>query len=234
MSDRPQSLTFPPPTLGEPATSSGLAPLPYALPSTESPPHFGAAGGLTRGDAAAIALRLTGAYCLLRGGELIVQLPSLASMARFRIFPPAPEVGLYLAPCALNVGIGLWLILRTDRLAARLLRHRQPHLGPPPASVTDPATHGSFAAMSGPELQSIAFSVIGVVLVSQSFIPLTLAAWYYFFDQESRYRYQGPLAGSKLIEGLAGLLVGIALFLGSRRLTAIWERIRRKRNRSDA
>jgi hypothetical protein len=227
-----EDLKCPPAGPGELSSGSGLAPLPYALPSTQSPPHLGAAGGLTRGDAAAIALRLTGAYCLLRAGEMMVQLPSLVSMSGFRIFPHAREIGLYLAPCALNVGIGLWLILRTDRLAARLLRHRRPHPALP-APETVPLSAGSFAGMSGPDLQSIAFSVIGVVLVAQSFIPLTVAAWYYFFDQPSRYQYQWQAPGPKLIEGLAGFLVGTALFLGSGRLTAIWARVRGKTRRGE-
>ena len=98
MSERSEGLKSPPPGPSALASGSGLALLPYALPSTERSPHLGATGGLTRGDAAAIALRLSGAYCLLRAGEMMVQLPSIVTISRFRIYPPAPEIGLEMRP----------------------------------------------------------------------------------------------------------------------------------------
>jgi hypothetical protein len=199
------------------------AALPYAQPDTSRPQQAGDARGLTRRDVAALALKLVGIYALLHGMYLVIYLPGL--LMNYRAYRTA-SIGmeallLGIGPYALSLGIGVLLLLFADRLAPRLLpdpRAEQAEAqGQPPALVRT----------SGPELQAIAFSVVGVLLVVWSAKSLALAAWALYAQGETgsatfEQNGWGQYATQFLVE--CGL--GVWLFFGSRQLAAFWQRLR--------
>lgn len=182
------------------------------------PAESGAAPGhapLTGHDAAVIALRLLGIYCLLDTVPLLAVLAMLPQMVRSA--GGTVEVLVFLAtfvPHALYVALGVWLLVTARRLARWLL---------PSAAA------GSVGlSLAGVEAQAIAFSVVGVLLVGRA-LPDLARGLSYVVQSSSDGIQVGPRWDDAL-PGLVGVAVqaglGVVLFLRARGLALLWHRIR--------
>jgi hypothetical protein len=202
-----------------PTAAPPAQPIPYALPETSRPYQAGDAQGLTRRDVASLALKLVGIYALLQGTYLLVYLPGLLiSYREWSTTVGVEMLFLGLGPYALSLAIGVVLVLFGDRLAPRLLPHSSAAagLGPP-----------TLVRTTGPELQGMAFSVVGVLLVVWSARSLILAAWGLSQSQRADlgiFREQGW--GQYLLQFALEFGAGVWLFFGSKRLAAFWQRLR--------
>jgi hypothetical protein len=148
-------------------------------------------------NAAEVALGVAGVWLI------VSRLPELGLSLAFS--PRHPDGSLSwigLVSVGLVVGCGLGLVLLRRRIASWLVPMPQPEL------------RGSVAG-----LQAVAFSVVGVFLLARGLADflarLTLSAsdvW-----GSSIERFAAPLAE---------VVVGLALFVGSRRLAVIWQSLR--------
>jgi hypothetical protein len=197
------------------------APLQYAQPDASRPYLAGDAHGLTRRDVASLALKLVGIYSLLQGMSLVSYMPGLLMHYRaYRAASIAMEMLLLgLGPYALSLGVGIFLLLFADRLAPRLLPEPAPGQAdsPPPALVRT----------SGPELQAVAFSVVGLLLIVWSARSLALAAWnFYAGSRVIVEALERPGWGRYALEAAVECGLGVWLFFGSKRLAGFWQRLR--------
>ena len=199
---------------------SPTAALQYAQPGTSQPHQAGDTHGLTRRDVAALALRLVGVYALLQGMYLLTYLPGLLMNYRaYRASSVAREMLLFgLGPYALSLGVGAFLLLFADRLAPRLL------LGPAPGQPD--GAPPALVRTSGPELQAIAFSVVGLLLVVWSAKSLAFVAWSIYASHRHNDAFERDGWGRYALEFVAECGLGVWLFFGSKRLAAFWQRLR--------
>ena len=198
--------------------SSPMAALPYAQPDTSRPHQAGDSRGLTRLDVAALALRVVAIYALLQGMYLLVYLPGLLMNYRaYRSASIGTEVLLLgLGPYALSLGVGVMLLLFADRLAPRLL--------PEPAAGQEDGAPPALVRTSGPELQAVAFSVVGLLLALWSAKSLALAAWHFSRKQDAVDALDAW--GTQALEFAVECGLGLWVFFGSKRLALFWQRLR--------
>jgi hypothetical protein len=207
---------------GDTTLESGAAPaaaLPYALPDTNRPFQAGDTHGLTRRDVAALSLRLVGLYALLQGMYLFTYLPAL--LVNYRSYR-ASSLGMdallfWMGPYVLSLGAGLLLLLFADRLAPRVL--------PAPAAGDGGAAPAALVRTSGPELQAIAFSVVGLLLVVWSAKSLALLAWA-LYRAEPGVSFPNAEWGKHAMEFVVECGLGVWLFFGSKQLARFWQRLR--------
>jgi len=106
-------------------------------------------------------------------------------------------------------GVGLFLWMCADRLAAEMVR----------SDETSPTK----SVLTGDEIQAIAFSVIGLFLFVQA-LPRFLYEVVYIgavYPPPAEFRPRWLLGGP-----LLQVIVGIALFFGARGLVGIWKKMR--------
>ena len=106
-------------------------------------------------------------------------------------------------------GVGLFLWMCADRLAAEMVR----------SDESSPAK----SVLTGDEIQAIAFSVIGLFLFVQA-LPRFLYEVVYIgavYPPPAEFRPRWLLGGP-----LLQVIVGIALFFGARGLVGIWKKMR--------
>ena len=200
----------------EPTAADGGAPSPpplaYADASTPRPDHLPAMAGITRGDVASLGLKLLAIFFLVQGAE--------AALVFIEIAVTAPSVGTggvrfyYVIVVSVQLGIGLFLLLRGDRVGVWLLPKNDPVLAP---SVGSPV-----------ELQAAALAVVGVVFAMVAVPELASFLWRY--SQESAQSIRPDRTAASLITGIikpgVQLVLGLWLFAGSKALAIRWQRTR--------
>ena len=191
------------------------AALPYADPST--PHQLGNASGISRGDIAALGVKLVGLYIMLQGLPYLSQVLEVVGVsARF----PGQWVFSELAVIAFLEAAGLALLLRGSEIGAWLL--------PKAGSTGIPTTAGSPV-----ELQAAAFGVAGVLVAIPAVPEAASNIWRYLYDT-SRNGPQ-PVAVSEFIlnfiKPAAQIGVGAWLFFGSKQLARYWHRLRGEKRR---
>lgn len=187
---------------------SASPPIAYADPSTPEPRQVLGAQGITRGDVAAIVVRLLGIYVILQG------LPLIAPLFESRFDLVVTSVyGLVLTAFEL---VGIFLVWKATRLGLWLLPSETEAVGVPPGS-------------SSPlDWQAVAFSVVGVVLACEA-APV-LAHAFVRYTYESVYALAHGTTPSSLLLTLfrptVQLLLGTGLFFYGKRLSHLWQRTR--------
>jgi hypothetical protein len=184
--------------------------LTYAVPTTPTAEEHSVGLGMTRGDVAALAIRIIGLYVAVQGLLYL----SFVFQYGFR-FNPTAAVGLVLL--AVYEGFAAFLVILAPRIGRWLL----------PRS---PVQSHDFAGVSWPlELQAVAFSVVGLVLVVSSAPRVIVILWSTIDRTMSFYRNtSGDLIGSLLQPGTEFIL-GLLLFFGAKRLSLYWRGIRAAR-----
>jgi len=162
------------------------------------------ASGVTRHELAALALRLMGVYVWIHLLELSTVLLSPTK------YWTTPGSAVTLGVLVLAYGGGGFILFRFAGAWARYL-------------LPGPRETGVHIRVSGFDLQAIAFSVAGVWLAAGAVPTLCLGLIYYFFKSPTGWlgaRWPG-LWGT-----IVQLVLGIALFLGSRGLSIFWHKLR--------
>lgn len=193
---------------GEPTESESasiaadpLAPseIEYARPST---PHVHVASGITRGDFAALAVRLLGIYLIVGA------LPSLAYVIESlltRLSLPDNMQQLFLLDAAIVIAVGTFMVIKAAMIGGWMLPKEtmNPHL--PPGAGTPQ------------ELQAVAFSVVGVMLAVFAFPDLGAAL--------TQYAARSHFEVYELIKPGIEFIAGSLLFLRSKRLARYWQNL---------
>jgi len=193
------------------------APISYADPTTPRAEHQSGAG-LTRRDAAALAVKLMGVYLIVQTIPILVDLGAWAlEGVRMR-----PVLGYYLVRLGFFAGLGLVLIATGDRVGVWLL--------PEPTAMPSPP-----ASIEARDLQAAAFAFVGVLMVAAWALPgLIYDGWLYYYGNAASDNLQRmPNVGALIARHVLELLLGIWLFYGSKRLSGYWQRVRSERPMSE-
>jgi hypothetical protein len=158
---------------------------------------------IDRLDLAIVALRLMAIYLLIRGLEYI---PLLSIFLMTGASPQAYEAVFLLMPGGIYIASGTLLMIFAP-LGGRLLL---------------PRARSTQNRPTGSDLQAIAFSVVGVVLVTRAVGGITLI---YVGGQGARQIY-GTEGWFAYLGPAIQLAIGIALFLGGRGLSRFWQKLR--------
>lgn len=156
---------------------------------------------LTRHDLAVVGLRLIGVYLLLR----VLDLSGLLAWRSLEYRLIAPELVALSLPYAASGAAGLALVLFAHPLASRLMGTRRPE--------------GVPVTWTANELQAVALSVVGIVLVAHA-VPKIVSQ---FINE--RYSLRDRQGWDRTAE-LVRVGIGIYLFFGSRGIAALWRRLR--------
>jgi hypothetical protein len=183
-----------------PTEAPEATPIPYADPSIPHPvPSL--SSGVTRGDVAALTVRIVGVYVFLQG------LPFTAYAFQYPFFSrySAP----FLITVVVFVGLGTLLITQAGWIARWLL----------PKQVGD----GVSPREGSPDLlQAVAFSVIGVLLGAGGCRDIAYLIWRYTFESIRSIPHES--FGLTWFKPTVELAMGIWLFFGSKRLSRYWRR----------
>lgn len=184
------------------------AAIPYADPLVPSARETGLTSGITRGDVAALAVRIFGIYLLLNavtvGGYLVTVAFQLPRLGRGVVNPLIFYYAVYLMTF---VGVGAWFTLKASRIAAWLLPRAT-------ANPSLPAAPGSWQGM-----QPVAFSIVGVYLAASAFPDL--AAIFAQYSQFQSDRAMFP----QLIKPALAFGAGLVLFFKAKRISGYWQQI---------
>jgi len=172
---------------------------------------------MTKREFASLVLKLLGVYAIIEALPLI----QYVSMFLGMLGRPNGEwpVGAWpwmatTTPFLLVGGVGVILIARSDSLAGWL--------------VTDDSKMDMRSGLSAQDVQAIAFSVVGVLVLLQA-VPRLIHVIAAFSQIASDEKMKSSLLRSACVS-LATLLIqvglGVALFFGSRGLANIWTRLR--------
>jgi len=170
-------------------------------------------------DVGVIALRILGLYAIVNSlAQLSGPLSALGWISdKDAEFPEWPGVLVSsILPFAVLLAAGLFLILKADRVARWLKLDRISPAGDQPP------------ALDSTVLQAVAFSVVGVVLVSQA-IPQSFTTLSAFSIEAMR---TGRTLG-RLLGNLAKLVLGMCLFFGGGVLARFWHAAWRKARSRD-
>jgi hypothetical protein len=198
----------------ERATTPPVEALTYAVPATPTAEEHSVGLGMTRGDVAALAIRIIGFYVAVQGLLFL----SFVFQHGFR---NSPTAALSLVFLALYEGFAAFLLVLAPRIGRWLL----------PRS---PVQSHDFAGVGWHlELQAVAFSVVGLVLIVSSAPTLIVILWSTIDRTMSIYRNTGgDLIGSLLHPGTEFIL-GLLLFFGAKRLSLYWRGTRAARSAID-
>ena len=150
-----------------------------------------------------LALRLVGIWLLVfalrDSADVITMLDVFGSASRGVVVPR-------FASAALEIGLSSTLLLGGTRIARRLF---------PDAENPQPTASN---------LQPIAFSVIGLIVVANALPVLvsnlvTLGSW---FEEDGRYFESGDRSTSRFVAAVVRVALGLWLFLGSGSLVRAW------------
>ena len=156
-------------------------------------------------EIASLGLKLAGIYALLHAlSPLQYLLTILGSFQQMYMFAPLAVSSLL--SMALMVGLGIALLRHSDRWGVRLV-------GAAPS-----AESGVSGPLSGPELQAIAFSVVGVGCVVAAVGRLVAAGVAFALP----IVHAPVTAWPALLGALVELIAGIGLFMNARKLAAFW------------
>jgi hypothetical protein len=198
--------------MSDETTEIKLETVSYADSSTPRAEALANAGPVTRGDVAALTVRIVGIYVALQGLTLLVGLlPYLFSWNSILI--------PYTIDFAIYEGIAAVLILKAARIGTWLL---------PRAADLHPDSSAPAAAT---ELQPVAFSVIGVLLVVWA-VPEILLVFFGNGYHPNAAIYSEPPRSDLLISLLrpgVEFVLGLWLFFGSKRLSRYWQHLRAER-----
>lgn len=185
--------------------------IPYADPMVPSARQTGLTSGITRGDVAALAVRLFGIYLLLQALPVAVLFVSAAietpgfgisSLFAFRqgLFP------LWTVYIAAFAGAGTWLVLKAPQVAAWLL----------PKTTGNPGVPAVAGSAHG--VQAVAFSIVGLYIAASAFPDLTPIFTQYVQSQSDQ-------AFTQLIKPAVEFIVGLILFFKAKRISGYWQQI---------
>jgi hypothetical protein len=167
--------------------------------------------GMTRREVAALALRLAALYSSFRAVDACSFL--FFNLYAFRSIVGSQTmwmlyVGQFMLPALMYGAIAAILWFRADKLAVWFL-----------SRIPDDPTVFSLAAA---EVQTIAFSIIGVYLVAAGIASLMFGLSAIALDSGAG----AASAGSNLVGGVTQLAIGLFLFLRGHGRAVLWDRIR--------
>lgn len=179
----------------QPSPQLGAA-IDYAEPLT---PDLHTASGITRGDVAALAVRLMGIYLVIAALPMLgYLLETVASSARTQ-----GDLLAYVLYEAVLIAMGLLMIIKAATIGSWILPRSTMNAHVPPASG------------SPQELQAVAFSVVSVVLIAFSFPGLVaFVAAYASGTKQPLY---------SLIHPSVEFIIGLLLFFEGKRLARYWQ-----------
>lgn len=163
----------------------------------------------TRGFAS-LCLKLVAVYYMIQTGA------GLVSASFFQMYYQSSQLGRMYAtmvvglPALMSLAL-LWLIRKSDALAGKLVQEDSP-LVSPQVSVSD--------------LQSLAFSCIGLSFIISALGEITPIIGYHYLI--SHFKYGGAILGDMdgLYSNMSGILLrlgcGVFLFLYPRGLISVW------------
>ena len=178
---------------------------------------------MTKREVGSLAFKLMGVYalvlCAAHASSLIMWAGTIAEVAAHRprhelnmadIIWPGLFVGL---PCTLLLALGIVLIMRSSRFSARMFPE-------PEKSVT--------VLASAQDIQAIAFSVVGVLLLASALPSIAQIA------VNLHHRFNHPEMRPASIRGTwasfltmcAKVILGTGLFFGGRALSNFWFKLR--------
>lgn len=178
--------------------------------------------GITRGDVAAITIRILGIYIMLEGISPLLITVSRSSFSPYRL--PASAVLPFVIVLAVFESLGLFMVLKASLIARWLLPKAPivPAIAPAPGSPI--------------ELQSAAFAVVGVLLVVWAIPEIAVAVWRYTYEsiQSTSHEQSGFQLTGLLCKPVLEFLLGLWLFFGSKRLSWYWQKTRAHRPSLDS
>lgn len=169
---------------------------------------------MTSRDLGNVALKVLGIFALF---SAISYLPMILSFRAFSSLPGYSGNVLFLVVAQsvgvlLYVGIGWWLLSRSERLSLKLF----------------PASESTGFDLSSETLQAILFSVAGVLILVNA-IPLVvgiLIRTATIPNQGGFFLVFWRLNGESALVVACQVPLGVALVLGGRRLARLWHRMR--------
>jgi hypothetical protein len=199
------------PDVTPPDASTATDPIPYADPLVPAGRDAGLRFGITRGDVAALAVRIFGIYLLLQALPLAMFVISqLLQSPRLRLSGFMSSFGFVFYGIYLVVftAAGVWLLVKAVRVAAWLLPNTT-------GNAAVPVVHGS------PDgLQAVAFSIVGLYLAASAFPDVAAILAQYARFQSDRAMFP------QLIKPGIEFVVGLVLFFRSKRIAAYWQQTR--------
>lgn len=201
------------PDVTDPIPDSAPPPIAYA---TEHTPDVGMNAPITRGDIACIAIRIIGFVAIATalstfGYDGVIELMNLRGGRSPFLYALAI---LFIA----YFGGGVFLVMKGPALARWLL---------PRTAISVPHDPGPAAV----QLQAIAFSVLGLVLVLWSIS--SLAGWVFFLLENNARGGVQPAFDIRFRQALPMLInfgtqaaLGVWLSFGSKRLAQWWQNLR--------
>jgi hypothetical protein len=190
-------------------TAAPTAHIEYAKPSTPQPQQVGLTGGISRGDIAALAVRILGIYLIVSA------FPELAFIVSTAFHPRdmGGVLAFYLAYDAVFIGVGTFMVIKAVAIGGWLL----------PKATSNPDVPPSSGAPQ--ELQAVALSVVGIILAASAFPALAATL--------SRYADPARDLIAGIIKPGVEFAVGLFLFFASKRIAGYWQRLPARRPRTD-
>lgn len=178
---------------------------------------------MTRRDVAEVTIKLAGGYFIAEAILTLVR--SMVDLLYIQRNPWKSPFAMFigiLLPCALQAGVGRWLMRANVHLANRFFPEKTEDISntPPPSPL------------AGSEIQAIALSVLGVYFCVFAFAGL--AELVYQCIRVRIYYVNVPVKPPEVTRALIGPLiryvtelgVGLWLFTGGEQLSSIWSRFR--------
>ena len=185
---------------GAATEASEAMPIAYADPSTPQPHSL--SSGVTRGDVAALTIRIAGVYVILQ------LLPFTAYAFQYSFLS---QYGWrLLIMFVVYAGVGTFLFTQAGWLARWLLPKQVGDGVPPRAGSPD-------------LLQAVAFSVVGVLLGAWGCQDVAYLIWRYTFESIRSLPHES--VGLTWFKPTVELAMGAWLFFGSKRLSRYWRRM---------
>ena len=162
---------------------------------------------MTNRELATLAVKLLGVYCLIL---VVGAAPGMGYWLGMELETLAPLL-LGIASLLLFTFLGVWLIWKSDSFVRLVV----------PTAEAPTSERGGAS-----ELQGVLFSVIGVVLVVHALPRIILTIFVYSRVEEWEKGTSGlERAWPQLAAVALEIVLGVALFVGSRGLARMWRRI---------
>lgn len=180
---------------------------------------------MTARQTASLAFKLTGIVCVIWSIPFLQTTLSVFTLDQIQAVHRSVLVALQAVPLLLLVSIGSVLILKSDALSEWAFRE--------PGNVS--------TAAESSEVQAIALSVAGAVIVALAVPDLSKIAWNFVFlrmmrdpvERETPWLFEGAASRfaretwGHLVGAVVQLALGLALFLRSRAIAVWWDRLNR-------
>ena len=180
---------------------------------------------MTKREVASLALKLSGIYALIVSVSSFHTMMFMISSvgAQYADHPgQGPNFALLaigsVIPLLLLLFLGFYLIAASERLSKRLF----------PQDVEK----DEISALSSEDMQTIAFSVVGLLLLTRAFpglcrVILQISSALRFKNFSALITRTGILQNS--VVAVVQLALGLYLFLGSKGLSGLWHKLQRTR-----